>query len=141
MKCRRSFPSALLAWLRPGMAIRLGTLRGTVTAVGSTIDPATRSATLKASLPAGSGAVAGGATSIAVFGPAPAGAVSVPAGAVTSLDGKDVVFVSAPQGFAVRPVVIGSTGDGTTVLLSGVRAGERVVTSGTSALKALAQAN
>lgn len=134
-------PERLVGVVRPGMAIQLGALRGTVTAVGSTIDPATRSAMLKASLPAGSGAVAGGATSIAVFGPAPEGAMSVPTAAVISLDGKDVVFVSAPQGFAVRPVVIGSTGDGTTVLLSGVRAGERVVTSGTSALKALAQAD
>ena len=134
-------PERLVGVVRPGMTIRLGTLRGTVTAVGSTIDPATRSATLKAALPAGSGVVAGGATSITVFGPAPAGAVTIPAAAVTNLDGHDVVFVTGQGGFGIRRVVTGATSDGTTVLLSGVRPGERVVTSGTSALKALAQAN
>jgi cobalt-zinc-cadmium efflux system membrane fusion protein len=96
---------------------------------------------LKASLPAGSGVVAGGATSVAVFGPAPAGAVAVPAAAVTSIDGHDVVFVPSPHGFVARRVVAGATNDGMAVLLAGVRPGDRIVTSGTSALKALAQAN
>lgn len=134
-------PERLVGVVRPGMTIRLGALQGTVTAVGSTIDPATRSAMLKAALPAGSGVVAGGATSITVFGPAPAGAVVVPAAAVTSLDGHEVVFVTGPNGFDIRKVVTGETSDGSIVLLNGVRPGERVVTSGTSALKALAQAN
>jgi len=133
-------PERLVGTVRPGMAIRLGALRGTVTSVGTTIDPATRSAILKASLPAGSAVVAGRATSISVFGPAPAGAVSVPLGAVTNLDGNDVVFVAAAGGFAPRKVVTGGSSDGMALLLSGVRPGERVVTSGTSALKALAQA-
>lgn len=133
-------PERLIAKVRPGMAIRLGTLRGTVTAVGSTIDPATRSAMLKATLPAGSALVAGRATSIELFGPAPTGAVSVPTSAVTSLNGRDTVFVAAAGGYAARPVTAGGSSGGTTLLLSGVRAGEPVVSTGTSALKALAQA-
>lgn len=134
-------PERLVGSVRPGMGIRLGTLRGVVTAVGSTIDPATRSAILKAALPAGSSVVAGGATSVVLFGPAPAGAVSVPAAAVTNLNGSDVVFVSNGRGYQTRKVVTGGTSDGATVILSGVRPGEQVVSSGTSALKALAQAN
>ncbi|EIZ79605.1 heavy metal efflux system protein [Novosphingobium sp. Rr 2-17] len=133
-------PERLIGIVRPGMSIRLGALRGTVTAVGTTIDPATRSAMLKATLPAGSAVVAGRATSISVFGPAPAGAVSVPVAAVTSLDGKDVVFVRTANGFVPRNVVTAGSSDGMTLVLSGIRSGERVVTSGTSGLKALAQA-
>lgn len=134
-------PERLVGTVRPGMGIRLGSLRGVVTAVGSTIDPMTRSATLKASLPAGSGVVAGGATSVVLFGPAPAGAAVVPAAAVTNIEGRDVVFVASGRGYRPRPVVTGGTADGATVILSGVRPGEQVVSSGTSALKALAQAN
>ena len=40
----------------------------------------------------------------------------------------------------MRPVTSGGNSDGRTILLSGVAAGERVVISGTSALKALATA-
>ena len=104
------------------------------------IDPATRSAGLKAEIPAGPGVVAGRATSIVIVGPAPAGAVSVPDTAVTMIDGKPVVFVTARGGFAVRAVTGGGGSDGRTVLLSGIRPGEQVVVSGTSALKALATA-
>lgn len=43
-------PERLIGSIRPGMTVRLGSLSGTVTSVGSTIDPMTRSATLKASL-------------------------------------------------------------------------------------------
>ncbi|WCT75733.1 efflux RND transporter periplasmic adaptor subunit (plasmid) [Sphingomonas naphthae] len=133
-------PERLVGVVRPGMTIRLGDLRGTITAVGSTIDPATRSAMVKATLPAGSAVVAGRATNISVFGPAPAGAVSVPQAALTSIDGKDVVFIATGSGFAVRHVDAGGASAGKVLLLSGVRSGERVVTSGTSALKALSQA-
>jgi cobalt-zinc-cadmium efflux system membrane fusion protein len=133
-------PERLVKMVRPGMSVRLGALRGVVTAVGSTIDPATRSATLKASLPAGSTLVSGGTGSISLFGPAPTGAVTVPAKAVTSLDGRDVVFAASSGGYSVRKVVAGPADNGMVVLLSGVRAGERIVISGTSALKALVQA-
>ena len=60
---------------------------------------------------------------------------------MTNLNGSDVVFVSNGRGYQTRKVVTGGTSDGATVILSGVRPGEQVVSSGTSALKALAQAN
>lgn len=133
-------PERLAGAVRPGMSIRLDGMRGAVTAVGSTIDPATRSVTLKATLPPGSKVIAGRATSVSLFGPAPPGAVSVPTTAVTRLDGQDTVFVAAPGGYAARKVSAGGSGSGVTLLLAGVRPGERVVTVGTSALKSLAQA-
>ncbi len=134
-------PERLIGQVRPGMHVRLlPDLTGRVVAVGSTIDPATRSASLKAEIPAGPGVVAGRATSIVIAGPAPAGAVSVPDAAVTMIDGKSIVFVTERGGFAARPVTSGGTSNGRTILLSGVRPGEQIVVSGTSALKALATA-
>lgn len=131
-------PERLVGTIRPGMTVKLGDLSGTVTAVGSVIDPMTRSATLKANLPAGPGIVAGRASSLAVFGPAPAGSVLVPSSAIASLEGQDVVFVAVQGGFSARNVTLGGASGGQTLVLAGVRSGERVVVSGTSALKALA---
>jgi cobalt-zinc-cadmium efflux system membrane fusion protein len=133
-------PERLAGQARPGMGIRLGAARGTVTSVGSTIDPATRSIMLKAKLPAGPGVIAGRATSVTLEGPPPAGAVSVPAEAVTSLDGHEVVFVRTRSGFRIRTVASGATSDGQALLLSGVKPGELIAVTGTSALKALALA-
>lgn len=132
-------PERLVGQVRPGMNIHLPPdITGRIVAVGSTIDPATRSANLKAEIPAGPGIVAGRATSIVIAGSAPAGAVSVPEAAVTTIGGRSVVFVAARGGYAVRPVTSGPASNGRIVLLSDVKPGERVVTSGTSALKALA---
>ncbi len=132
-------PERLVGMVHPGMAVRIAPgIVGRVTAVGSTIDPMTRSASLKAEIPAGPGIVAGRAASMSVSGPAPAGAVSVPSTAVSAIDGKSVVFVAAPNGFAIREVTSGGSSDNWTVLLSGVKPSERVVVAGTSALKALA---
>ena len=134
-------PERLIGQVRLGMTVHLPPdISGRIIAVGSTIDPATRSASLKAEIPAGPGVVAGRATSIVIFGPAPAGAVSVSETAVTMIDGRSAVFVAAQGGYAVRPVTSGTASNGRIVLLSGVKPGEQVVTSGTSALKALAAA-
>ncbi|MCW1382534.1 efflux RND transporter periplasmic adaptor subunit [Novosphingobium sp. KCTC 2891] len=134
-------PERLVGTLRPGMGLRVGDSVGTVTAVGTTIDPMTRSATLKAQIPAGPGAIAGRAATVTVLGPAPAGAVTVPTSALTRIGSDDAVFVAGPKGYAVRKVRSAGGDASTVVLLSGVRAGEKVVVSGTSALKALAQTN
>jgi cobalt-zinc-cadmium efflux system membrane fusion protein len=132
-------PERLAGQVRPGMIAVLGdSLRGTVTSVGTTIDPATRSVNVKAKLPAGPGTLSGRATSIAIFGPAPAGAVSVPRAAVTRLGEDEVVFVRTASGVAVRRVKTGGVTQGKALLLSGVKPGEQVAVAGTSALKPLA---
>ncbi|AMK20655.1 MULTISPECIES: efflux RND transporter periplasmic adaptor subunit [Sphingomonadaceae] len=136
-------PERLVGTARPGMTVLIEPdIAGRVTAVGSTIDPATRSVVLKAEIPAGPGIIAGRATSMSLSGPAPAGAVSVPSGAIAMIGDKTIVFVATGGGYAIRDVTLGGSGggsvEGQTVLLSGVRPGEQVVISGTSALKALA---
>jgi membrane fusion protein, heavy metal efflux system len=132
-------PERLIGSVRPGMQVRLdGDINGTVTSVGATIDPATRSVMLKASVSAGPGIASGKATTVTVFAPAPVGAVSVPTAALTSLAGGDVAFVRTAEGFAVRRVVRAGSSGNDVVILSGLVVGERVVTTGTSELKSLA---
>lgn len=132
-------PERLAGTLRPGMRVEVGAdVAGTVTVVGSTIDPATRSVKLKAMIAASPGIVTGKATIATVYGEAPQNAVSVPASAIVNLNGQDVVFVVVRGGVAARPVVLASTGSQIVVILKGLSAGEQVVTSGTSELKALA---
>ena len=132
-------PERLVGSVTPGMQVRLPSgVGGTVTSVGSTIDPATRSASLKAKVSAAPGVVAGKALTIILLAKAPDGAVRVPASALTTLDGADVVFVRGPGGVTTRKVGVGGKADGSAVILSGVRAGESVVTTGTSELKSLA---
>ncbi|WP_164255092.1 efflux RND transporter periplasmic adaptor subunit, partial [Stenotrophomonas maltophilia] len=63
-------PERLVGQVRLGMTVHLPPdISGRIIAVGSTIDPATRSASLKAEIPAGPGVVAGRATSIVISGP------------------------------------------------------------------------
>ncbi|MEG8220538.1 Cobalt-zinc-cadmium resistance protein CzcB [Sphingobium sp. AntQ-1] len=132
-------PERLVGLVRPGMLVRIDpNIQGRVTAVGSTIDPATRSASVKAEIAAGPGIVAGRATNLLISGPAPAGAVGVPAAAVATMNGRTVVFVAIKGGFAVRDVKSGGANGSQAILLSGVKPGEQVVIAGTSALKALA---
>jgi len=140
-EAQAQLPERLAGRVSPGMAVALEDgVRGTVTAVGSTIDPATRSVTLKARLPAAPGTLAGRATNLALFGPAPAGAVTVAQAAVTSLGAADgdVVFVRTPRGVSVRKVESGGRDGDRILLLSGVKPGEQVVVAGTSALKPIA---
>lgn len=132
-------PERLIGQVQPGMSVRLAPdIEGRIVAVGSTLDPATRSATVKAEIPARPGIVSGRATTILVSGPAPQGAVAVPEAAVTEIGGRTAVFVTATGGYAIRPVSVVGVSDGLTILSSGLKAGEQVVTSGVSALKALA---
>lgn len=132
-------PERLVGSVRPGMTVQIApNITGRIFAVGSTIDPATRSASLKAEIPPGPDIVSGRATSLTIFGPAPIGAVKVPETAATMIGGRQVVFVKTREGFAIREVKHGDPAGNQIVVLSGLKPGEEVVVIGTSALKALA---
>lgn len=133
-------PARLVGKIKPGMRVTVGDLRATVTSVGSVIQADTRSAALKAALAPNSGAVAGRTALAKVFAPAPAGAVTLPKVALTDLDGGPVVFVQTGDDFVVRKVITAGDGGEDVVVVSGVAAGELVVTAGLAELKSIALA-
>lgn len=135
-------PERLLGQVKPGMAVRLpGDVRGSITSVGSVIDPQTRSATMRARIPAGPGVVSGRAVPATLLAPAPAGAVMVPATAIVELNGKPSLFVRAGQTIQTRAVAIGDQADGQILVRSGVTTGEQIAVRGVSELKAIAGQN
>jgi len=131
-------PERLVGQVRPGMAVQLDDVRGTVTSAGAVVDPQTRSAMLRAAIPAAAGIVSGRSTSATLLGPATPGAVTVPAGAVIDMNGAATVFVRTGKGVVARTVEAGERMGDRAVVLKGLRAGEQVATSGTSELKSLA---
>lgn len=61
---------------------------------------------------------------------------AVPNDAIVTIDGKPTVFVAvADNAVQIRPVTLGVSGEKSTAVVSGLQEGERVVTSGTFALK------
>jgi cobalt-zinc-cadmium efflux system membrane fusion protein len=130
-------PERLVGKVSVGDRIGLpGGISGIVTSVGVTIDPQTRSALLKASVPAAPGLVAGSSISVALYGSAVAGAVTVPASAVARVGGRTMVFTETASGFTLRPVKLVSAG-GADAVVTGVTVGSRVASAGVSELKAL----
>ncbi|MGL4541314.1 MAG: efflux RND transporter periplasmic adaptor subunit [Polymorphobacter sp.] len=131
-------PERLAAQVRPGLRVLLpGGAVGRVLSVGSVINPATRAVMVKAAVPPVPGLVPGKTLMATLADTAPPAAVTIPAAAVTRIDGKDVVFVASASGFAPRPVTIAGSANGQTVV-TGIAAGTRVATAGLSELKMLA---
>ncbi len=141
-----SVAQAVAAELRAGQAVRvLATgdvtpIPATVVAVDARVDPATRTATVRARL-AGDRAPAPGAS---VRVEVPVGttqrAVVVPASALRKGPAGDHVFVlvAAKDGATrahLRPVTSGPLLGDDVVILSGLQAGERVATSGSFKLR------
>ena len=143
MQAQAQLPERLIGKIRPGMTVRVAGTSGKVLAVGSAVDPATRSASLTASLDGDGPVRAGQALSLAIMGPAPEGAVRVPAAAIVQLPGGTVVFVRSARGAIPRAVTLaegGEQADGERIILSGLKPGEEVVVTSVSELKALATA-
>jgi membrane fusion protein, heavy metal efflux system len=131
-------PERLIGTIRPGMTVMLEGVAGTVTSVGSTVEAESRSALLRAKIPAAPGLVAGRATTATLLKPADSAAVSVPAAAVVIIEGRPVAFVRTPKGIVRRAVTSAGAAGDRNVLTAGVKPGEQVAVSGTSELKALA---
>ncbi|HUE64082.1 MAG TPA: efflux RND transporter periplasmic adaptor subunit [Rhizomicrobium sp.] len=60
----------------------------------------------------------------------------VPAEAVQTLDGRDIVFVRTAKGFDARPVTVGARSAGHAAIVSGLRTGETIATTNAFFLKA-----
>ncbi|WP_374571519.1 efflux RND transporter periplasmic adaptor subunit [Phenylobacterium sp.] len=130
-------PAALIGKVKVGAGVEVGGVRGKVVAAGTAIDPRTRSAMLRAELPAGTGLAPGRAVSVTVMGQAPAGAVSLPRASLTRIEGRDAVFVRAADGYRPQYVTVHGV-SATHAVVSGLSAGTMVASAGVSQLKAAA---
>lgn len=130
-------PERLAGRVQRGMAVRTADgQRGQLETVGSTIDPATRAFAARARLDDGGPIlVSGRLMRLVIVGPAPVGAVTVPAGAVVSDNGKDLVFVKTAKGFAAHQVRRSGTGD-PAVIIAGIAPGDAVAISNLPELRA-----
>uniref|UniRef100_UPI0028A78FC9 efflux RND transporter periplasmic adaptor subunit n=1 Tax=Sandarakinorhabdus sp. TaxID=1916663 RepID=UPI0028A78FC9 len=85
---------------------------GRMETVASSLDPATRAFAARARLADGGPPLVGGRLlRLTIRAPAPAGAISVPAAAIATENGKDLVFVRTSAGFVARPVTRAGSGD------------------------------
>ncbi|MEN5230619.1 efflux RND transporter periplasmic adaptor subunit [Brevundimonas naejangsanensis] len=64
------------------------------------------------------------------------GALTVPSGAVQTVDGATVVFVQTDQGFRAQPVLAGRQAGGSTEILRGLTGAEKVASANAFLLKA-----
>jgi membrane fusion protein, heavy metal efflux system len=132
-------PERLAGLVKPGMIVSLpGNVSGRILSVSPGIDPVSRSLIAKASISAAPGIIAGKSLMVSIAGDAPSGAMTIPASALTKMDGKDVVFVTKGNRFAKREVTAVAAGTGDVLITSGLQPGEQVATSGLTELKMLA---
>ncbi len=135
-------PERLAGEVHTGMAVSLPgsagqTISGTIISIGSSIDPTTRSLIAKARIGTDPALVSGKPVMAVLKGKTSLAGVSVPAAAVTRMEGKDVVFVAVSTGFAARPVTVAGRSADRITLTAGLKAGERVATAGLAELKVL----
>lgn len=114
----------------PGAAERTST--GRLVAFGRVLDPRTRTVPVSFGLDNGAlGLVVGQSVFLHLLGSEGAAAPVLPAAAVVDDGGRPIVFVQTEgESFERRPVTLGTRAGNTIEVRSGVKAGERVVTTG-----------
>lgn len=130
-------PAALAGRIQPGQGAAVEGVQGRIIAVGSAIDPRTRSLSVHAEVPPNPRFIPGRATHLEVFASGE-GALSAPRSAVTPVGGRTVVFVRSGTGFVVTPVTVEGYAGDRAVLRGALRPGAQVAISGVSELKARA---
>jgi cobalt-zinc-cadmium efflux system membrane fusion protein len=105
--------------------------------VGDVVNPRTRRVTVRCQLPNPDGRLKPEMFTTVVLGAGePREVVVVPATSVHTVEGKTVVFVQQAEGvFQLRAIDAGPDRDGLVEVRSGLRAGERVVTTGSFLVK------
>ena len=129
-------PAALAGKVRAGARAVVEGVEGRVVAVGAEIDPKTRSLLVRAELPPRPDFIPGRSTRVDIFDQAAGGAVEVPRNAVTSIGGRDVVFVRGASGFSATPVTVKGWNGDRAILAGAPPAGAQVAVAGVSELKA-----
>ncbi len=112
---------------------------GRLETVAAALDPATRAFAARARLAdGGAPLVSGRLLRLTLRAAAPAGAVRVPAAAIATENGQDLVYVKGSTGFAARPVTRVGGGD-PAVITAGLKTGESVAISNLPELRAAVQ--
>ena len=136
MEVEMQVPERLAAAVRVGQGILLqGGQRGRIIGKGASLDPVSRSIPVRASLLGARDLVPGQTMSLVIEGGQVAG-YSVPATAITRSGERDALFVHDGRRMQLRPVEVAARTADRAYLRSGVRAGERVATSGITELRA-----
>lgn len=138
MKLDFSVPSVFLPQIQIGDAIStearglsLPAARGLVSAIDSRVDPATRSISVRATVPNGDGRLRPGLLMSVLLNLRPRTALVVPEEAVLSRGESRSVFVVGGDGMIARRVVqTGRRGGGSIEIASGLSRDERVVVYG-----------
>ena len=136
-------PVALAIGLREGMPVRVvgSEAHGKLIAIGRAVDEGSQSVLLRAQVDSGAQALRPGQTVAVSLGLPAGGQLRLPAAAVAHQGGQTVVFILQAEDakghtFEPRTVKVG-VGNGDSVVVDGVKAGERVAVKGVSGLKAL----
>lgn len=140
-------PERLAKAVLPGMEVVLtpagpdGAPRGTIIAVGASMDPLTRSIPAKARISAAPFLVAGKSVMAIIKSQGSQQGASVPASAVTKIDNKDYVFVRIGNRFQKRLIVNSGRSADRVIVSEGLKPGEQVAISGVSELKVVLAGN
>lgn len=111
--------------------------RGTITAVGDVVNPATRRVTIRCELPNKDGRLKPQMFArVMLTSPTPRRMLVIPERAVQEMEGQTVVFARDAQGrYQRRPVVIGGTVAGRTEIISGADDDDVIATAGAFLIK------
>jgi cobalt-zinc-cadmium efflux system membrane fusion protein len=133
-------PADLVQQVRPGDTVQISdTLQGTVLSVGGSLDPITRSATLLATVPAGSPLIAGQLVSITLNRRAETGSYEVPTSSVAWINNGHAVFTRNKHGFALTPIVLKGKSRVSATVTGALAADQEIAASGLPQLEALLQ--
>lgn len=124
-------PSDLAARIKPGDRIQVvDGPEGKVISIGGSLDRMTRSARMLASVPAGSGLMAGQLVTVSVVQEAATGSLSIPAEAIARVKNQHGVFVRNDSGFALVAVKVAGRSLKDVTILGDVPRDAQVASSG-----------
>lgn len=111
--------------------------RGTITAVGDVINPATRRITIRCELPNADGRLKPQMFArVILASPEPRRMLVLPERAIQEMEGQTVIFARDAHGrFQRRPVITGATVDGLTEIISGADDDDVIATAGAFLIK------
>lgn len=134
-----ALPATMAGRVAAGDGVRVegSTVTGTVMAAGSSIDPRTRSAMIRARLANPGALVSGQTVRLAITRKADAGSFTVPRNAVAQIANGAAVFVARKGGFEPVPVQVLARGAQDATIAGPIKPGDTVAVTGVSELKAL----